>query len=91
MKNISIEETSSQFYIRMLAKDTVGMFEKIAGVLGENKISILNVIQKDIIKDSAEIVIITHDVLEKNMNKALQELESLSEISKLLSVIRVGL
>ncbi|NBV42907.1 ACT domain-containing protein [bacterium] len=88
---VPIDQTRTQFYIRLLASDTTGALAKIAAVLGKNSIGISKIIQKDIIEGAAEIVIITHIVLEKDMSTALESLQKERVVREILAKIRVGL
>ena len=86
-----ISETSTQFFFRVSAPDETGILEKITGVLGRHDVSISKVLQKEIQNNSAEIVFVTHSVLEKKMTAALDELKANNIVNELLSLIRVGL
>ncbi len=84
-------ETFSQFYIRLLAMDTPGALAKIATILGHGDISISKIMQKDRVGGAAEIVIVTHSVLEQNMTDALTALRKEQVVTEILAKIRVGL
>lgn len=86
-----ISETSTQFFFRVSAPDETGILEKITGVLGRHDVSISKVLQKDIQNNAAEIVFVTHSVLEKKMMAALEELTSHNIVNEVLALIRVGL
>ncbi|MFT5170929.1 MAG: homoserine dehydrogenase [Candidatus Marinamargulisbacteria bacterium] len=88
---VPIEETESQYFLRMSIKDTYHVLEKITGILGQNKASISKIIQNEATDGKAEIVIITHLVKEANINKALESFKALPEVHKLETVIRVRL
>lgn len=88
---VPIDEIQIQFYLRLLAPDTPGTLEKIMGVFARNNVSISKIIQKDIKNDQAEIVIVTHKIMEKCMKNAVQEFNHSGIVTKLLSLIRVGL
>jgi len=88
---MNINDTYSQFYIRILVADTSGALAKLASVLGEQEVSIAKMIQKDTVKNCAEVVIITHKVKEEYMKTALKELQNLNCVEKIEAMIRVGL
>ncbi|MFC1753780.1 homoserine dehydrogenase [Thermoproteota archaeon] len=90
-KVVPLENSFSQFYIRLTAVDTYGVLEKIAGVFGRCHISISKLIQKDAMEKKAEIVIVTHSAKEGNMAKAVSGLKMLKDVSEVSTVIRVGL
>lgn len=87
----SRSEQSSTFYLRLFVEDHFGVLEKIAGVFGKNRVSILKVIQKDILHKKAEIVIVTHIVKEQHILSAVQDLKALSCIHQVCCCIRIGL
>ncbi|WP_434779836.1 homoserine dehydrogenase [Neisseria sp. Ec49-e6-T10] len=82
IKNIPIlpmEQIHSSYYLRICAKDEVGVLSEVTRLLAEQNISIEAVIQKDASnKQDAEIVILTHGTIEHNMNKAIENIEALS-------------
>ncbi len=86
---IDIMQSSSQFYIRMLVNDRTGVLAGIAGVFGENNVSIAAVVQKASKGDQAELILITHQVNEGNLYDALSVLRGMSIVGEISSVIRV--
>jgi len=88
-KIIGHENAVSQFYIRMTVMDSPGVLSKISGVLGDHNVSIYSVVQAKAHHDLAEIVIITHSVVEKNMQSSLKEIKELDIVEEISSVIRV--
>jgi len=88
-KIIGHENAVSQFYIRMTVMDSLGVLSKISGVLGDYNVSIYSVVQAKAHHDLAEIVIITHSVVEKNMQSSLKEIKELDIVEEISSVIRV--
>lgn len=84
-----IVDTVSKYYIRLVALDKPGVMSKITGVLGAEGISLVSVVQKEIMGEYAEIVLITHNALTKNLFKALDKIGNLKEIDKVASVIKV--
>ncbi len=86
-----MEETVSQFYLRLRVKDRYSVLENIARVFGQNKVSLLKVIQKDRVGSDAELVIVTHRVKEKNMKQAIADLKALFSVKTLFSVLRLEL
>jgi len=81
----------TRYYIRMSVADQPGVLAQITRVLGENRISISAVIQKesDALTQSAEIVIMTHPASEAAMQKALKEMGTLSTVKEISNFIRV--
>jgi homoserine dehydrogenase len=81
---------SCKYYLRLTVKDKPGVLARIAGVLGENGVSINQVIQKENFEDKAVIVIMTHTTSEKSIKKAVKALDALSDsVEEVNSLIRV--
>ncbi len=85
----SIENMSSPCYIRMNVMDKPRVLAAIAAAFGENNVSLRNVIQKNRVASGAEIVVITHNVSEFDLQMAVQTLSALPAVDKICSVIRV--
>lgn len=84
-----ISETKSKFFLRIEALDKQGVLANIASVLGNNDVSIAQVVQKSRKDGVAELVIITDDVAEKNFNDAMTVFDGLSVVKEIAGVIRV--
>ena len=80
---------TSKYYIRLVATDEEGNLSKIAGVFGKNNISINTVVQKDIRKHEVPIIFITHATKESIINRALAEIQQLSGVESIATLIRV--
>ena len=81
-------EVRNKFFIRMQVKNQPGVLAAIAQVFGEHKVSIERVVQEHTNPESAELVIVTEQVKEKYMERALGEMESMDRIREISSVIR---
>jgi len=79
---VAIDDVETAFYIRLKATDKPGVMAAITKILADLKISIDAMIQKEPATDTkeADIVILTHAMLEKNMNLAIDEIESLPAV-----------
>ena len=87
-----MSEISSQYYIRFSAHDKTSVLSRIAGILGNHKISIASVIQQgggDGDTVTVPIVMQTHKALEKNLRSALTEIDQLDVIAAPTAVIRM--
>ncbi|EJO5347331.1 homoserine dehydrogenase [Clostridium botulinum] len=84
-----IESIKSQYYLRISVKEKPGVLAKITAILGENSVSILSFIQKPKKEDFVSIVLVTHDTLEGNINKSIEEIKHLEVVDKIKSVIRI--
>ncbi|MBQ7477158.1 MAG: homoserine dehydrogenase [Selenomonadaceae bacterium] len=85
-----LEETSSSYFMRLFVNDETGVLGKIATTFGNAQVSLKSVMQTNAqVGDCAELVVITHEVKHKNILAAETELQKLSCVKKIFSVIRV--
>ncbi|MCI8454366.1 MAG: homoserine dehydrogenase [Lachnospiraceae bacterium] len=84
-----IEETRSRYFLRMQVMDKAGALANIAGVLGNNDVSIAQVVQKRGKDGVAELVVITDSVLERHFNDALLIVKGMSVLKEISGIIRV--
>ena len=87
---LPIHELSSQFYIRMTVKDSPGVLASIAGVFGNNDVSIESVIQKSRDEGKAELILITHLTKEENLRDSLMVLRDMKIVGAIDNVIRLA-
>lgn len=87
----SIDELECKYYIRLNVADQAGVLAQIATVLGDGKISIASVLQKDAdaATQSAELVIITHPSNEASVQTALREIAGLSTVRRVSNMLRI--
>ncbi len=81
----------SQYYLRLNVVDRPGVLAQIASVLGDLRISIASVIQKDtdLGDQMAELVVTTHLALEARMQEAIQRMERLEVVRQVGNLVRV--
>lgn len=82
----------SKFYVRVLAADRPKVLATIAGVFGDNDVSIESVVQQATDEDNdadAEIVWVTHRAKEKNLQAALGAIRNLESVHAVSNCIRV--
>lgn len=77
------------FYLRLVVKDTPGVIGKLGTIFGAHNISISTIIQRGVEGKEATVVILTHDVLGKDMDTALAELKKCDFLSSLGNAIRI--
>jgi len=79
---LPIDEIQSAYYLRLRASDKPGVLAEVTKILGDRNISIDAMMQKepDENETEADIVILTHITVEKNMNAAIAAIESLAAI-----------
>jgi homoserine dehydrogenase len=86
----SMEEMVMPYYMRFSAIDRPGVLSKISGILGKNEISISSVIQKGRqVNGAVPVVMMTHEARERNVHKALREIDRLGMILGKTTFIRV--
>lgn len=90
---LPIEEVTSGYYLRLRVADVTGVLADITRILAEAGISIDALLQKEAeqIADNGEtdVVIITHDTLEKNVNAAIARIEALSTVVSNVTKLRI--
>ncbi len=88
---LPITETECSFYLRIHADDHPGVMNSVTQALSSHGINIDAITQKVAREDDgcADIVILTHRILEDTMNKAITELEALEDIKSPITRIRV--
>lgn len=84
-----MENVSSAYFLRMQVENRSGVLANIAGVFGNNNVSISQIIQKSKKKNRAEIVVITDEVKEKNFQDSLAVISGMSAVGEISSMIRV--
>ncbi|HTZ17953.1 MAG TPA: homoserine dehydrogenase [Dissulfurispiraceae bacterium] len=90
MKIRRMEEIESMYYFRFAALDQPGVLSKISGILGNYNISIASVIQKGRSEvGSVPLVILTHMALEKDVIKAIAEIDKMPYVSDKTMILRV--
>lgn len=88
---LKMEDVETAYYLRMQVKDEAGVLADVTKILGDKGISIEAIIQKEPEDDSAEasVIMLTHRVVEKQMNEAIKLIESLKTISGEVTRIRM--
>ncbi len=78
------------YYLRMQAADKPGVLADVTRILGDAGISIEAILQKEPVGDSdATIIMLTHRVLEGQMDQAIAAIEALDSISGEIMRIRL--
>jgi homoserine dehydrogenase len=77
------------FYLRLNVADHPGVIGTLGTICGANKINIQSIIQRGTADDGASIVIITNNVSNAHMEKAIAELSKCEFMRKVESCIRI--
>lgn len=87
---LSIDDITSSYYLRVQAADEAGVLGSIATLLAKQGISIEALIQKSVLDNyHAEIVILTHSTVERNIKAAIAEIEAQETVSEPVVMIRM--
>ena len=85
-----MDDITSCYYLRFSVMDKPGVLSRVSGVLGKNNISISSVIQKG--RGAAEavpLVMMSHEAVERDVRKALDEINKMDCVAGPTMVIRV--
>ena len=86
---VEISNLNTKYYIRVSANDEPGVLSRISTILADHKISIASFIQKSSHEGIAELVIMTHEALEKSVQEALNQIRNLSVVKAIENSIWV--
>ena len=86
-----IEQVRSRYYLRLWVKDQPGVLARIGSVFGAHQVSIAAVTQKETDDDAslAELVIVTHQAVERDMQAAVNEAGALDITDRVANLIRI--
>ena len=88
---LSMDDVESAYYLRLRAVDRPGVLADVTRICADLSISIDAIFQKEAGEgeDQVDVVILTHSVLEKNINAAIRKIEALTTIPS--PVVRIRL
>ncbi|MHB8455211.1 MAG: homoserine dehydrogenase [Acidiferrobacterales bacterium] len=88
---LPMEQVETAYYLRLQAQDRPGVLADVTRILADFGISIEALIQKEPAPGESEVpvIMLTHRVLEKNMNQAIARIETLGTINGKIMRIRV--
>ena len=90
---LPIEQVVTSFYLRLQVADQAGVLARITGILAELGISIDALLQRPNDNGGAEgeaqtdVIILTHDTVEGEMNKAIAQMQALPTV--LAPIVRI--
>lgn len=90
-KIIPMGNIISKYFLRLKVKDQPGVLAAISKIFADQEVSIKAVQQKEAIGVEAELVIITHSVKESSMQRAVRDIQKLSTVLSVCSLIRADL
>jgi homoserine dehydrogenase len=92
---LPIDEITSSYYLRLRVADVTGVLANITRILADRDISIDALLQKeseDVSEDGrseTDIVLVTHETIEKNMNAAIVRIEALDTVKGAVTKLRM--
>ncbi len=86
---LPMSEVITSYYLRIATEDKLGVLADITRILSENAISIEAIVQKEPEPQAGMVplIMLTHEVVEKNMDAAIAQIEALSTVMD--SVMRI--
>ncbi|MFM7677144.1 MAG: ACT domain-containing protein, partial [Synechococcus sp.] len=75
-------------YVRLQTRDEAGVIGKIGTCFGDAGVSLQSIVQFEGQGGAAEIVAITHEVLEGHFRQALAAIEALAEVEAVAACLR---
>ena len=86
---LPMSEVRTAYYLRLRAQDKPGVLAEVTRILADLDVSIDAMLQKEPAEgeDQADIVILTHITVEKNIDQAIARIEALPTIAG--KVIRI--
>jgi homoserine dehydrogenase len=88
---LPMSEITTSYYLRVYVKDQLGVFADLTRVLADGNISIDAVMQKEPGEGETrtDIIILTHQTQEKNIDAAIAKIEALSAVVGSVTKIRL--
>lgn len=88
---LSMDDVSTAYYLRIHVQDRPGVLADVTQIFADHTISIEAIIQKEPQANatSVPIIILTHEVIEQNMNQAIAEIEKLEVVTSKIMRIRL--
>jgi homoserine dehydrogenase len=84
-----MELTSSQYYLSLEVADRPGVLAAVAGVFGDNGVSIRSMEQEGL-GGEARLIFITHRAVERDMQATLRALRELDAVDRVGTLLRVA-
>ena len=86
---LDMSSVVTSYYLRLRVADQAGVLAKVTGLLAQCDISIDAVLQRAASEGESQtdLIILTHNCVEKDMNHAIAEIQKLSSI--LAPIVRI--
>jgi homoserine dehydrogenase len=88
---LDMEEVETAYYLRMQVADELGVMAEITRILADSGISIEAIQQKEPGEGDTQVslIMLTHEVLERQMNQAIERIEALASVTGPVMRIRM--
>ncbi len=88
---LPMQEVETSYYLRMRVQDRPGVLADITRILADGEISIDAMVQKEPSagEDQVDIIMLTHMIVEKNVNVAIAKIEALPVVLGKVTRIRL--
>lgn len=88
---LPMSQVETAYYLRISVEDKIGVMAQIAGILADEGISIEAIQQKETDDDAENVplIMLIHEVIEEQMNRAIKRIENLDSVSG--AVVRIRL
>lgn len=86
---LPIELVSTSYYLRLRVDDQPGVLADIARILADRSISIGSMIQQPSHIGGADIIFLTHEAVEGNINQAIERIEAMPFVRSKVTRLRV--
>lgn len=88
---LSMDEVNTAYYLRIHVQDRAGVLADVTQIFADHSISIEAMVQKEPQANAniVPIIILTHEVIEKNMNQAITEVEKLESVTNKIMRMRL--
>ena len=86
---LAMDQVVTSYYLRLRVADQAGVLAEVTGILARSGISIEAVLQRaaDAGENQTDLIILTHDCVEADMNHAMAQMQALSTV--LAPIIRL--
>jgi len=75
---LPIDDVVTSYYLRLRVADQSGVLADVARILADANISIGSMIQEPVAGCEADIIFLTHEAVERDVNRAIARIEALS-------------
>lgn len=86
---LAMEDVESSYYLRLRVEDRPGVLADIARILSDASISIGSMFQEPAINDETDIIFLTHEAREGDIEKAILKIQTLDFVRSPVTRLRV--